>query len=118
MISMSFDGISFDCYQDPELDYSTHGKETLLYSGDTHVSLGSKVVSFPRSYLCYTESFTVITSLIAKMAAKTFGTLTVGSETFTDCYIYHNSGIGAVHEVTRGSGKWTYTMKFGQADQY
>lgn len=116
MISMSFDGVSFDCWQEPDLNYSVPCKETTLYSGETHVTLGTTSKSFPRSYLCYTSSFTTITNLIAKMG--TFGTLVYNGVSFLDCYITPDSGISSIKEIVRGSGKWTFIIKFGQADQY
>jgi len=116
MITLSFKGVTIDCYQDPKLNYSVDGDEKTLLSGDLHVSLGTKVRSFPRSYECYTESFSVITSLINVMGQH--GTLSVNSVNFLNCYIYPDSGISNIHELVRGSGKWTYTIKFGQGDVF
>ena len=116
MITLSFKGVTIDCYQDPKLNYSVDGDEKTLLSGDLHVSLGTKVRSFPRSYECYAESFSVITALINVMGQH--GTLSVNSVNFLNCYIYPDSGISNIHELVRGSGKWTYTIKFGQGDVF
>lgn len=116
MISISFFGISIDCYQDPKLSYSVDGNEEKLLSGDRQVSLGTKVRSFPRSYECYTESFSVINSLINVMGQH--GILSVNGVNFANCYIHPDAGISNIHEIVRGSGKWTYTIKFGQGDVF
>lgn len=116
MIPITYKGISIDCYQDPELNYSVDGNEEKLQSGDLHVSLGTKIRSFPRSYKCYTDNFAVIAALINTMGQ--FGQLTVNGTNFSNCYIYPDSGIGNIREIVRGSGKWEYTIKFGQADVY
>lgn len=116
MITLTFKGVTIDCYQDPKLSYSVDGDEKTLLSGDLHVSLGTKVHSFPRSYECYTESFSVITALINVMGQ--YGTLSVNSVNFLNCYIYPDSGISNIQEPVRGSGGWKYTIKFGQADTH
>lgn len=116
MITLTFKGITIDCYQDPKLSYSVDGDENTLLSGDRQVSLGTKVHSFPRSYECYTESFSVITALINVMGQH--GTLSVNSVNFSNCYIYPDAGISDIREVVSGSGKWTYTIKFGQGDVF
>jgi Asp/Glu/hydantoin racemase len=116
MITILFKGITIDCYQDPALSYSVDGGIKKLLSGDQHVSLGTKVNSFPRSYECYTESFSTISALMAVMGQH--GTLTVDSANFLNCYIYPDAGISDIKEVVRGSGKWKYTIKFGQGDVF
>ncbi len=116
MIQMSFKDISFECYQEPALNYSVDGEQTLLLSGEMHVSIGTRVRSFPRSYECYAESFTTIDSLIGLMGQ--YGTLTYNGTPFLNCYIYPDAGISNIKELKRGSGKWIFTIKFGQGDVF
>ena len=116
MITILFKGVTIDCYQDSPISYSVDGDEKKLLSGDMHVSLGTKVRSFPRSYECYAESFTVISALMAVMGQH--GTLTVNSVNFLNCYIYPDAGISNIKEPVRDLDKWTYTIKFGQGDVF
>lgn len=116
MIAILFKGVTIDCYQDPALSYSVDSDIKKLLSGLKHVSMGSIVDSFPRSYECYTESFSTISALMDVMGQH--GTLTVDNVNFLNCYIYPDAGISDIKEVVRGSGKWKYTIKFGQGDVF
>jgi len=116
MITILFKGVTIDCYQDPALSYSVDSDIKKLLSGLKHVSMGTIVESFPRSYECYAESFTVISALMAFMGQH--GTLTVNSVNFLNCYIYPDNGISNIKEPVRGLDKWTYTIKFGQGDVF
>lgn len=113
MISITFAGLPVSCYQDAELNYSISKKETVLLSGDLHVSLSTKQRSFPRSFKCYTESSSEISNLVDLIG--TFGTLIISGVSYQNCYI---SNIVSIFEVVRGSGKYTYSIEFGQADQH
>jgi hypothetical protein len=119
MISITFGGLPISCYQDPKINYKIASKETKLLSGETYVSLAPIMsispitASFPRSYECYTENFADITALVDVIG--TFDTLIVSGVSYQNCYI---SGLSEIYEVSRGSGKWTYTIQFSRADQH
>jgi hypothetical protein len=110
---ITFASLSVSAYQDSKRDYKIHLKETELYSGDMHVTLSTATSAFPISFDCYTASYTEISALVALIG--TFGTLIIDGVSYTYCYI---SDFGSVFEVVRGSGKYTYSISFGQADQH
>jgi len=112
LIPATFAGAKVPIWQDSGVSYSIDVNEKKLYpSGKLYAKLGTRINSFPRSYDCYSESTSEIDALLSKMGA--FGTLVVNGETFINCYI---SEISDKKELIRGSGKWTYTIKFSQAD--
>ena len=119
MISITFAGLPISCYQDSKLSYQIAARETKLLTGEVHVSLAPIMslspitASFPRSYECYTANYADITALVNVIG--TFDNLIVSGVTFQNCYI---SGLSNIFEVSRGSGKWTYTIQFSRADQH
>ena len=113
MIPVTFAGLPVSAFQDSEINYSITARETLLYSGDLHVSLSPKTRTFPRSFDCYTESYSEITDLADQIG--NFDTLVINGSSFLDCYI---SRLGSIKEVVRGSGKYVYTIQFSQADEH
>lgn len=113
MISITFAGLPISCWQDPQISYSVSKKETVLLSGDVHVSLSTKKRSFPRTYKCYTNNYSDISALRDHIGS--FDTLIISGVSYSDCYI---SGLSSIFEVSRGSGKWTYDIEFSQADQH
>lgn len=113
MITVTFAGHTVSAYQDSEINYTVDKKETVLVSGYTHVALSTITSSFPREFDCYTEDYSEITTLIGDIG--TFGTLVISSTSYTNCYI---SSLGAIKEIIRGSGKYTYSIKFGRAGVY
>jgi len=113
MITITFAGLPISAYQEPKLKYPVNAKAVTLLSGDIHVSLSSSTKTFPRTYDCYTADYSEITDLAGEIGS--FDTLVISGTSYTDCYI---AGIDNIYEVVRGSGKWTFTIEFGQADQH
>ncbi len=112
-LSVTFAGLPVSAYQDSEINYVIVAKEVQLYKGDYFAALSQKTRTFPRSFDCYTEDYTEISNLVKKIG--TFETLTIEGENFSDCYI---SDLGAIKEIVRGSGKFTYSIKFSKVDQH
>jgi hypothetical protein len=112
-ISVTFAGLPVSAYQDSEKNYTITAKELQLYKGDIFGAISNKKRDFPRSFDCYTEDYTEISNLAD--AIGSFNTLVIEGESFTNCYI---SGFGSIFEIWRGSGKWTYNIKFSKVDQH
>lgn len=112
-ISVTFAGLPVSAYQESELNYQITAKELQLYKGDYFAVLSPVKRNFPRAFDCYTEDYSEIDDLAD--AIGTFGTLVIESESFPDCYI---SGFGNIKELWRGSGQWTYNIKFSKVDQH
>ena len=112
MIPVSFGGVTLGCYQAGDLSFDIVSKATTLLTGDTFVSLASSAPSFPRTFNCYTADYTEISQLQAKIGD--FSTLIIDGVSYINCYI---SSFGNIHELILGSGKYTYEIKFGQADE-
>jgi hypothetical protein len=112
-LSVTFAGLPVTAYQDTEKNFTVTAKEVQLYNGDFFAAISNKKRDFPRSFDCYTEDYTEISNLAD--AIGTFGTLVIEGESFPDCYI---SDLGAIKEIVRGSGKFTYSIKFSKVDQH
>lgn len=113
MISVTFGGYTVGAYQASKVSITTTTKETPLLSGDIHASLSSKTQSFPRSFDCYTADYSEIETLEAQIGS--FDVLIIDGTSYSNCYI---SSLGDIHEIRRGSGKYTYSIQFKQADVY
>ncbi len=112
-ISVTFAGLPVTAYDDGKKSFTITAKEVQLCNGDYFAALSPVKRDFPRSFDCYAASYTEISNLINTIG--TFGTLIITGESFTDCYI---SGLSDIFELRRGSGKYTYTIKFSKADQH
>lgn len=111
MTTITFAGLTIYAYNQADISYDVQVSETVALTGDLVVALSSKTRAFPRSFDCYTEDYTDISSIAAKIGV--FDTLTVGSVSFSDCYI---SGFEGIKEAIKNSGKWKFSLKFGKAD--
>mgnify|MGYP000924045155 CR=1 FL=1 len=112
-LSVTFAGFPVSAYQDSEINYQITANEVQLYNGEIFGTLSPITQNFPRSFDCYTEDYTEISNLAGKIG--TFGELVIGGESFSNCYI---SSLGSIKEVWRGSGHYTYTIKFSKVDQH
>ncbi len=112
-LSVTFAGLPVSAYQDTEKNFTVTAKEVQLYKGDIFGAISPKKRSFPRSFDCYTADYNEISDLAD--AIGTFGELVIDGESFTDCYI---SSLGAIREIWRGTGKYTYNIKFSKVDQH
>jgi hypothetical protein len=81
-------------------------KEKTLLSGKTYIQASSEQ-RFARTFECYTEDFTEISTLLGKLGSS--GTLVINSDSYTSCYIVPPL---RYKEVIKGSGKYTYTICF------
>jgi len=113
LIPVTFADLQVSAYQEYEKNYSITAREVQLYKGDLFGAISPVTRDFPRSFDCYTEDYTEISNLAD--AIGTFGTLVIEGESFPDCYI---SDLGAIKEIVRGSGKFTYSIKFSKVDQH
>lgn len=112
-ISITFAGLPVSAYQEYEINYTITAKEVQLYNSDIFGAISPKKQNFPRSFDCYTADYTEISNLAD--AIGTFGELVIEDESFSDCYIL---SLGAIREIWRGTGKYTYTIKFSKVDQH
>jgi hypothetical protein len=112
-LSYTFDSVPFSVFDIDEYGYQINATVKKLLTSEDFVQLSTVTKPFPQSFECYTTDKTEITNLAAKIGV--FGSLVVGSTTYTNCYISELSGI---KEVIAGSGKYTYKIGFGKADKY
>ncbi len=87
-------------------------KETELLSENTHVARSSKVIQFPKIFQCYADSDSELADVEA-LILEDFSTLTINGTNYSNCYVYQ---ISEIWEVKEGSGIWTYSIEFRQAD--
>jgi len=113
MTTLSFCGVTIQVYQASDYAYDVQAKTTRLYSGELYVNLSDQFSIFPRTFLCHTDSYNEISILTFFMGS--FGDLVIDGETETDCYI---SSLANIKELIAGSGKYTYSVSFGKADQH
>ena len=114
MSTVTFAGVTLKNWQTPKKTLSRDVKETELLSDKTHVSRSSKVVQFPKIFQCYSETDNEQATVEA-LINETYGTLTIDGTNYTYCYVYQ---ISDIWEVREGSGVWTYSIEFRQADVY
>lgn len=105
-MATTFDGAPFNPIKIPEKEVSFEQNETILLSGKVSIQTSS-AQKFSRTYECYTEDLSEITTLLGKIGVK--GTLVDSSESYTNCYI---APPFSYKEVLWGSGKYTYTISF------
>ncbi len=113
LIPVAFTGLQVSAYQEYEKNYSITTREVQLYKGDIFGAISPVTRDFPRAFDCFTEDYSEISNLVSKIG--TFGELVIGNTTYQNCYI---AEFGAIREIIRGSGKYTYSIKFSQVDQY
>jgi hypothetical protein len=111
MIPVTFADLPVSAWNDSEINYSVTANETVLLSGLVHVTLSPITSNFPLSFQCTTDDYTEIDNL--KKMIGSFNTLVVSGTSYSDCYI---ANLGSIREIIRGSGKYTYSIKFGRAD--
>lgn len=108
---VTFDGSTVSAYQAKDVSYTIERVENTLMTGLRHVRLSNIAPTFPRAFDCYTASYSEISTLAAKIGS--FGTLVIDGTSFSDCYI---SQLSNIKELIYGSGKYTYSITFGQTD--
>lgn len=114
MTTLSFQGVTIQCYQASDYGYDIQSSAKRLYSGELYVNVSTLAPSiFPRSFLCHTDAFSEISAVAALIGS--FGDLVLDSVTYSDCYI---SSLSNIKELIAGSGKYTYSISFGKADQH
>lgn len=113
LIPVTFAGLPVSVWQEYEKNYSISAKEVQLHCGDIFGAISPVTRDFPRAFDCYTANYDEISNLVSKIGS--FGELVIRDETFKNCYI---AEFGAIHEIIRGSGKYTYSIKFSQVDQH
>lgn len=113
LIPVTFAGLPVSVWQEYEKNYSITAREVQLYKGDLFGAISPVTRDFPRAFDCFTEDYSEISNLVSKIG--TFGELVIENETYQNCYI---AEFGAIREIIRGSGKYTYSIKFSQVDQY
>jgi hypothetical protein len=114
MSTVAFAGVTLGNWQTPKKTLTRDTKETELLSENIHVARSSTVVQFPKVFQCYTvtdEEMVAVEALIN----EDYSTLTVDGTDYSNCYVYQ---ISEIWEVSEGSGKWTYSIEFRQADVY
>jgi hypothetical protein len=102
----TFDGTPFSPIKVHENEVEFEINETTLLSGKNSIQVNSEQ-KFARTYECFTEDYSEISNLLAKIG--TAGTLAVDSNSYDNCYI---STPFSYKEVIMGSGKYTYTITF------
>lgn len=105
-MTVTFDGLPVSVLQEHEIAINAGFSETTLLSGKTYIQASGEQ-RFARSYECYTEDFTEISDLLAKLG--TAATLDIDSISYDNCYI---SPPISYRELIKGSGKYTYTISF------
>ncbi|TQD25113.1 hypothetical protein [Methanolobus vulcani] len=105
---VTFDGSPVSVIRDTEISVDSPFKETTLLSGKTYIQ-ASPEQKFARTFECYTEVFSEISTLLGKLGSS--GTLVIDSDSYTSCYIVPPL---KYKELIMGSGKYTYTISFGR----
>lgn len=103
---VTFDSLPVSVIQEEEISTTWSLNETTLLSGKTYIQANSET-KFGRSFQCYTESYSEISSLLGKIGSA--GTLIIDGTSYTNCYISPPFGY---KEVIQGSGKYTYSIAF------
>ena len=107
---VTFMGLTVSAYQNDKYSYSTPSKESRQYSGAIHASISPVSTTFPRSFDCFVTDKSEFETLATKIGV--FGTLVIDGTSYSNCYI---SDFSDIYEIVRGSGKYTYHIKFSQA---
>lgn len=105
-MATTFDGATFSPIKIPKKNVDFSFNETTLLSGKVSIQDSSEQ-KFSRTYECYTEDLSEITTLLGKIGTK--GDLVDGTETVTNCKI---APPFTYKEVLWDSGKYTYTITF------
>jgi len=113
MITLSFAGNTFNCWQDPEKNKSRDYKKTRLASGLDHVARGSRILLFPISFQCYADTQDEMDA-VDNLQLLDPGNLIYKGLTFTNCFIFKISG----KELIQDSGKWSYVIEFDRGDVF
>lgn len=114
MATVTFAGVTLKNWQTPKKTLTRDVKETELISENLHVARSSKIDQFPKKFQCYADDNTEMVAVEALISAD-YSTLTINGTSYPNCYVYQ---ISDIWEMTEGSGKWSYTIEFRQADVY
>jgi len=109
---VTFAGVALKNWQTPKGIKTRPCKETELLSENTHVTRSSKVIQFPKIFQCYVDSDSELADVEA-LILDDFSTLAINGTNYSNCYVYQ---ISEIWEVKEGSGIWTYSIEFRQAD--
>jgi hypothetical protein len=113
MTTLSFCGVTIQCYQAGDYAYNIKSAETDLYSGETYANLSPVYSKFPLSFMCHTDLYSEIEAVEALIG--TFGTLIIDGISYTDCYIF---SFGNIKNLIDGTGKYSYSLTFKKADHH
>jgi hypothetical protein len=113
MTTLTFQGVTIQCYQASDYAYDIQTSAKRLYSGEIYANVSAVTSIFPRSFSCHTDAFSEISAVAALIGS--FGDLVIDGTTYSDCYI---SSLSNVKELIAGSGKFTFSVSFGKADQH
>lgn len=109
-----FAGTILKNWQTPKKTLTRNSKETNLLSGEIHVSRGTKINQFPKTFQCYADTDDEM-GTIEELINYDYSTLVVDGVSYPDCYIYQ---ISDIWELNEGYGKWLYSIEFRQADEH
>ncbi|MEN6293572.1 MAG: hypothetical protein ABFD07_16355 [Methanobacterium sp.] len=112
MSTVAFGGVVIKNWQTPRKTLTRETKEADLISEKTHVSRSSRVMEFPKEFECYADTDTEMEAVEALISAD-YSTLIVDGQSYSNCYVYQ---ISDIWEVREGSGTWTFSIEFRQAD--
>jgi len=112
-IDVTFCGQNIGAWQKGDPTYTEDSQSTALLTGLVFDSVPPVSQDPDPTFDCYTEDYSEISSLLK--LRSTYGTLVVDGVTVNDCRI---SSISKIHEVKRGSGKYTYSIIFKVVQVY
>jgi hypothetical protein len=114
MSVVTFAGVTLKNWQTPKETLTREDKRSELVSELTHVSRSSEVIEFPKIFQCYTET-TLEKNTVKGLINYDYLTLSIDGVNYTNCYVYQ---ISEIWEVQEGSGIWTHSIEFRQADTH
>lgn len=114
MSAVIFAGVTLRNWQTPKKSLTRSTKETELLSENIHVSRSSKVREFPIIFQCYSET-TEEKDAIESLINEDYSVLIIDGVSFENCYVYQ---ITDIWEVSEGSGFWSFSIEFRQADVF
>lgn len=104
-MAITFDSLELKNPEPFERDWGVQTNETKLYSGKTAVQASAET-RLAVTFKCYTETYTDISNLRAKIGAPY--TLSIDGTNYTQCYIT------SFKEEEWSSGKYNYEVEFVQ----
>lgn len=114
MSAVTFAGVTLKNWQTPKKTLTRAARETDLLSENVHVSRAVNVQEFPKIFQCYASTDSEMDEVEA-LVNEDYSILTIDSKEFKNCYVYQ---ISDIWEVKEGSGIWSYSIEFRQADVY